>query len=142
MARDLVSEQPGPRDARAARDLGSGWTVLPWETPCPLPDRTLQKVLALMAIKSPDIALVQETHLSQLKSGKLMQDWVGEEQYEFAKLRTMRTKMVVGPIYAPNTNSANFLYTLSRLFVEFRHSRLVVGGDWNLALDPNIDQSL
>lgn len=44
-------------------------------------------------------------------------------------------------IYAPNTGTVNFLARTLKMLEKFREGFLILGGDFNLTLDPHMDTS-
>lgn len=42
-------------------------------------------------------------------------------------------------IYAPNTGTVNFLAKILKMLEKFRERCLILGGDFNIVLDPGLD---
>ena len=58
-------------------------------------------------------------------------------RYTFAKLK-INYQIILGTIYTPNVNKTAFFDSLNRFLVEFGRTKVLIGGDWTLALDPII----
>lgn len=61
-----------------------------------------------------------------------------EGRFLFVKGVLHGKRYTFASIYAPNEESVNFLVKTFRKLEEFKEGRLVVGGDFNIVLDPSI----
>lgn len=64
-----------------------------------------------------------------------------EGRFLFVKGTLHGVRYTFASIYAPNEGSVNFLVRTFRKLEEFREGCLMVGGDFNLGLDPSMDTS-
>lgn len=64
-----------------------------------------------------------------------------EGRFLFIKGRLYGYCYTFASIYAPNTGTVNFLARTLKLLEKFREGFLILGGDFNLTLDPSIDTS-
>lgn len=64
-----------------------------------------------------------------------------EGRFSFVKGTLHGLRYTFATIYAPNEGSVNFFVKTFRKLEQFREGCLMVGGDFNLVLDPNMDTS-
>lgn len=64
-----------------------------------------------------------------------------EGRYLFVKGTLQGRRYTFASIYSPNVGTANFLVKVFRKLEEFKEGCVVVGGDFNMVLEPSIDTS-
>uniref|UniRef100_A0A1A7ZMF0 Endonuclease/exonuclease/phosphatase domain-containing protein n=1 Tax=Nothobranchius furzeri TaxID=105023 RepID=A0A1A7ZMF0_NOTFU len=133
-----------------------------------------KKVLTFLKRQKIDIALLQETRLSDLEHSKLKRDWVGQVYFSshsqnkrgtailikrnipFTLLHDVRDPegrfilikgLIFGRpftilnVYAPNTDSPNFISQIVLLFNQHCDSFGFMGGDFNCIHNARLDKS-
>ena len=62
-----------------------------------------------------------------------------EGNYIFASFTTMGKDILLINVYGPNRDNPEFYQELEHYINEVGYTHLILGGDWNLVLDPNMD---
>lgn len=132
-----------------------------------------RKVLSSLKKEGAHIALIQETHLSDLEHVKLRRDWVGQVFYSSFNSKSRGVaillhkrlpftlekcikdnegryviisgflygeRLILGCIYSPNTFEASFYSKLLADLSSDASPLVVLGGDMNACLEPELDQ--
>lgn len=64
-----------------------------------------------------------------------------EGRWLIVKGRCFAKDFTLATIYAPNTGQTSYLCQFIEKVVEVTEGTLVIGGDWNVAMDPELDVS-
>lgn len=64
-----------------------------------------------------------------------------EGRFLFVKGTLLGVRYTFASIYAPNDGTVNCLAKTLRILEKFREGCLILGGDFNLTLDPSMDTS-
>ena len=59
--------------------------------------------------------------------------------YIILLIKTFDTEILLLNIYAPNKDNPDFFENIRKKIEEFNTRNVIVGGDWNLVLNPSID---
>ena len=62
-----------------------------------------------------------------------------EGNYIFASFSSMGKDILLINVYEPNRDDPEFYEELEEHIHEVGHTHLILAGDWNLVLDPNLD---
>uniref|UniRef100_A0A3P9NQU5 exodeoxyribonuclease III n=1 Tax=Poecilia reticulata TaxID=8081 RepID=A0A3P9NQU5_POERE len=129
-----------------------------------------KKVLTFFKKQGTDIAFIQETHLTDIEHLKLRRDWVGQVFYSsfLSKARgvallinknlrfrlnymekdraglfvfitqSIKIRVVLVSLYGPNLDDLEFFKDLT---LKLAAVEAILGGDYNLVLNPFMDRS-
>ena len=59
--------------------------------------------------------------------------------YILLLIKTFNIEILLVNIYGPNKDNPDFFYVIKNKIEDFGTQNVVVGGDWNLVLNPNLD---
>lgn len=114
-----------------------------------------QKLLSFFQKEKCQIALLQETHLSDIEHMKLRRNWVGQVFFSSYKSNSRGVAILLHKNLSfkleksITDNEGRYVYAYEPKFFpklladisSFSCSLILLGGDFNCVLDPSIDQS-
>lgn len=114
----------------------------------------LRKILTYLKRQSIDVSFIQETHLSDAEHVKLRRDWVGHVYHSSFNTKArgvailINKKMNFKLISIEKDSNGRFIFVKGELNfndlvlkLATAEGHCMVGSDFNLILDPNLDQS-
>lgn len=133
-----------------------------------------RKILSMLKKDKVQVALLQETHLTDLEHLKLKRDWVGQIYYSSFNSKSRGVailihknltftldkviqdtegryvavtgclygeRVLIGSVYAPNTFDSSFYSKLLADISSICPPYVILGGDFNCVLAPEMDHS-